>query len=217
MRYFFHFLAGNSRLDDDHGLSYDTPKSARADAIRAAREMIADLLRRNSAVPADGSIEISDESGRLIDCVSLAEAAFEPSPEHRYRRIFEHSPLAYLLLTPDFTIIEANRAYLRATMTDLGSIVGRCVFDVFPDNPGDPEANGVRNLTAALNAVVRDKAENRMPVQRYDIRRPDGAWEVRYWRPTKVPVLDHNGDVEFILYYPDVETLRWVSEASRGR
>ena len=216
MRCFFHFIAGNTRLDYDLGLTYDDAKLARADAIRVAREMIADILRRNEAVPADGWIEITDENGRLVDSVSLTEAAFEAIPGQRYRRVFDHSPLAYLLLTPDFRIIEANRAYLRATMTDLGAIVGRSVFDVFPDNPGDPEADGVRNLAASLNAVLRDKAEHRMAVQRYDIRAPDGAWEVRYWRPTNVPVLDHKGDVEFILNYPDEVTQSMVPEASRS-
>ena len=216
MRCFFHFIAGDTRLDDDLGLTYGDPKSARADAVRAAREMMADMLRRNEPVPTDGWIEITDESGRLVDSVSLTEAAFEAAPEQRYRRIFDHAPLAYLLLTPDFRIIEANRAYLRATMTDLGAIVGRSVFDVFPDNPADPNANGVRNLRASLSTVLRDKAEHRMPVQRYDIRAPDGAWEVRYWRPTNVPVLDHKGEVEFILNYPDEVTQSMVQEPTRG-
>ena len=33
----------------------------------------------------------------------------------------------------------------------------------------------------------------------------------------EAPVLDHNGDVEFILNYPDEVTQSMVSEASRGR
>ena len=93
--------------------------------------------------------------------------------------------------------------------------LGRGLFDVFPDNPGDPDASGVRNLTVSLNAVLRDKAENKMPVQRYDIRRPDGAWEVRYWRPTNIPLLDANGDVEFILNYPEDVTQSMAREPSR--
>ena len=215
MRYFFHFLAGDARLDDDLGLDYDNPAAARRDAIRAAREMIADLLRRNQPAPAEGSVEITDERGRLVDCIALSEAAFGSDPGQRYRRIFENAPLPYLLMTPDFKIVEANQAYLRATMTERGAIVGRSVFDVFPDNPADPEASGVRNLTASLDAVLRDKAEHRMAVQRYDIRKPDGAWEVRYWRPTNIPLLDANGDVEFILNYPEDVTQSMALEPSR--
>ena len=47
-------------------------------------------------------------------------------------------------------------------------------------------------------------------------RAPDGAWEVRYWRPTNVPVLDHKGEVEFILNYPDEVTQSMVQEPTRG-
>jgi hypothetical protein len=126
--------------------------------------MIADALRRNEAVPADGVIEITDERGQLVAQVPLLEAAFDNGPDSRYRRIFDGVPHNYLLLTPDFTIIEANRAYLQATMTSLSAIAQRALFEVFPDNPGDPQADGVRNLSASLQTVLRDKAEHAMPV-----------------------------------------------------
>jgi PAS domain-containing protein len=216
MRYFFHFLAGDTRLDDDLGLENAGSAAAKIEAVRAAREMMADLLRRNEPVPADGVIEITDERGQLIDQVSLPEAAFGVMPETRYRRIFDHVPQNYLLLTPDLTIIEANRAYLQATMTSPGLIARRPLFDVFPDNPGDPEANGVRNLSASLAAVLRDRCEHAMPVQRYDIRRPDGAWEMRYWKPRNVPILNVHGDVEFIVHHVQDVTLAVLRERSRA-
>ena len=39
-----------------------------------------------------------------------------------------------------------ERRVLAATMTERADIVGRGVFDVFPDNPDDPATEGVRNL-----------------------------------------------------------------------
>jgi two-component system sensor kinase FixL len=39
-----------------------------------------------------------------------------------------------------------------------------------------------------------------MPVQKYDIRRPDGAFEERYWSPLNTPVLDGNGAVSWIIH-----------------
>jgi len=216
MRYFFHFIGGESRLDDEIGAPLAGPATARADAVRAAREMIADLLRRNEPLPPDGAIEITDEAGRLVACVPLTEAAFGAMPENRYRRIFDNAARSCLLLTPDFTIIEANRAYLRATMTHLAAIARRPLFDVFPDNPGDPDATGVRNLTASLNAALRGKAEDAMPVQRYDIRRPDGAWEMRYWKPTNVPILDDQGDVEYIVHQVEDVTAAMRGEGGRA-
>lgn len=215
MRYFLHFLAGGARLDDDGGLQCAGLPSARAEGVRVAREMVADVLRRNEPVPADGVIEITDERGQLVAQVSLPEAVFGVVPEVRYRHIFNHVPQNYLLLTTDFTIIEANRAYLRATMTSPGLIARRPLFDVFPDNPGDPEATGVRNLSASLNAVLRDRSEHAMPVQRYDIRRPDGTWEMRYWKPKNVPILDAHGEVEFIVHHAKDVTLAVLNEHSR--
>jgi PAS domain S-box-containing protein len=214
MRYFFHFLVDDDRLDDDLGLAYASAAEAKADALRAAREMIADLIHRDDGTPPDGCIEITDERGRLVDSVPLFEAAFGAAPESRYRRIFEAAPQGTLLLAPDLTIVEANRAYLRATMTERAGIVGRPLFDVFPDNPDDPDASGVRNLAASLDAVLREKAQHVMPVQRYDVRRPDGGWDVRYWKPTNFPVLDGGGEVELIVHQVEDVTRAVMQEAS---
>jgi PAS domain S-box-containing protein len=214
MRYFFHFMVGDSRLDDDLGLDCASPDEARAEAVCAAREVIADLLRRNEPVPADGAVEITDDRGRIVESLDLAETAFSGVPASRYRRIFENAAQACLLLAPDLTIVEANRAYLRATMVDPAGIARRPLFEVFPDNPADPDADGVRNLSASLEKVLREKVRDVMPVQRYDIRRPDGTWEVRYWKPSNVPILDRDGEVEFIVHSAEDVTLS-VRQATR--
>ena len=71
-----------------------------------------------------------------------------------YRALFESAPGLYLVLTADLTIIAASDAYLRATMTHRDDIVGRHIFDVFPDNPDDVTATGVRNLRAFARASI---------------------------------------------------------------
>ena len=125
-------------------------------------------------------------------------------------------PRGNLLLAPDLTIVDANRAYLRATMTDLSAIERRPLFDVFPENPGDPERSGVRNLSASFDAVLRDKVEHALPIQRYDIRRPDGTWEERHWKPANMPILDANGEVEFILHQVEDVTAACRRERTRA-
>ncbi|MDA0183120.1 hypothetical protein OJ997_22615 [Solirubrobacter phytolaccae] len=52
--------------------------------------------------------------------------------------------------------------------------------DVFPDNPDDPDASGENNLGASLRRVLEHGRPDTMPVQKYDIRRPDGTFEVRH-------------------------------------
>ncbi len=65
-------------------------------------------------------------------------------------------------------------------MTRREEVVGRPLFEVFPDNPTDPGATGVRNLQASLDEVLRTGKPHRMALQKYDIRTPGGAFEERY-------------------------------------
>jgi PAS domain-containing protein len=118
-----------------------------------------------------------------------------------FERIFDAVPHPYLILSPDLTIIGANRAYLRATLTERVPIVGRPIFTVFPDNPGDPAANGVRNLGQSLRQVLTHREAHSMAWQRYDIRTPAGVFQERHWDPENIPVLDHNGEIDFIIHH----------------
>ena len=68
-------------------------------------------------------------------------------------KIFESAPDLYLLLSADLHIVNASDAYLDATLTKRAEITGRRLFDVFPDNPEDPNADGVSNLNASLQSV----------------------------------------------------------------
>jgi signal transduction histidine kinase/CheY-like chemotaxis protein len=120
-----------------------------------------------------------------------------------FRRLFESAPGLYLVLDSDLRIVGASDAYLGATMTQREEIVGRGIFDVFPDNPDDPEASGVSNLRASLERVVRRRVPDTMAVQKYDIRRPaeeGGGFEERHWSPRNVPVLDDDGELAYIIH-----------------
>lgn len=119
-----------------------------------------------------------------------------------FRRLFESIPGLYLVLEPDFRIVASSGAYLAATMTRLDDIVGRNVFEVFPDNPDDPNANGARNLRASLETVLRTGEANTMPVQKYDIKRPDadgGGFEERHWSPVNSPLFS-DGQLTHIIH-----------------
>ena len=117
-----------------------------------------------------------------------------------YRALFAAAPGLYLVLTPDLAIIGASDAYLKATMTARNAIVGRGLFDVFPDNPDEAEASGVANLRSSLMRVLHFKRADAMPIQKYDIRRPEGGFEERYWSPLNCPVLDDSGEVRWIIH-----------------
>ena len=110
-----------------------------------------------------------------------------------FRALFEAAPGLYLVLDPELRIVAASDAYLKATMTRREAIMGRGIFDVFPDNPEDPEASGVRNLSASLEQVREKRVPDTMAVQKHDLQRPDeegGGFEERYWSPKNIPVID---------------------------
>ena len=120
-----------------------------------------------------------------------------------FQALFQSTPGLYLVLAPDFTIKAVTDAYLHATMTNREDILGRGVFDVFPDNPNDPSATGVRNLRTSLQRVLQDKTSDAMAVQKYDIRKPEsegGGFEERYWSPVNSPVLGLTGEVLNIIH-----------------
>ena len=117
-----------------------------------------------------------------------------------FHLLFESAPGLFLVLDPDLQIVAVTDAYVQATMTERTRILGRAIFEIFPDNPDDPDAEGVRNLRVSLDRVLRDRVTDSMPVQRYDIRRPDGEFEERFWSPTNSPVLDSAGNVRYIIH-----------------
>jgi signal transduction histidine kinase len=138
-----------------------------------------------------------------------------------YRSVFESAPGLFLILKPDFTIVGVSDAYLRATMTRREEIVGRGLFDVFPDNPDDAHANGVRNLSASLQRVLTMRIPDVMPVQKYDIPRPaaaGGGFEERYWSPTNSPVFGRDGEVTCIIHrVEDVTELVRLQQAESAQ
>ena len=134
---------------------------------------------------------------------ATGQPEISPTPSPDFRVLFEAAPGLYLVLTPDLKIVAVSDGYLRATMTQRQAILGRGIFEVFPDNPEDPTATGVSNLSASLGRVLRNKTTDAMAVQKYDIRRPDvegGGFEERYWSPVNSPVFGPGGEVAFVIH-----------------
>ncbi|MEU0811008.1 SpoIIE family protein phosphatase [Streptomyces sp. NPDC005970] len=126
-----------------------------------------------------------------------------------YEALFEATPSPNLVLGPDLVIVAVNRAYLKATRTRRGDLLGRHIFDAFPDNPADPQATGTRNLGASLERVLATGERDSMALQKYDIpvpgeeggvRRGEGRFEERYWSPINIPVLGPDGSVQMIIH-----------------
>lgn len=120
-----------------------------------------------------------------------------------FRLLFESAPDFYLVLSPSFAIVAVSDAYAKATLTLREDILDKIIFEVFPDNPSDPGAEGVHNLCASLQRVVQTLKPDSMPIQKYDIPRPahlGGGFEERYWSPLNCPVLGADGKLLYIIH-----------------
>ncbi|GAB3528583.1 hypothetical protein GCM10027443_06700 [Pontibacter brevis] len=118
-------------------------------------------------------------------------------------QILESAPDAYLILSPDLIIRMATDAYLAATFSRREEIIGKSLFDVFPENPAMPESNAVKNLKASFDRVLSSKKPDTMVVQQYDVPRPshpEGGVEQKYWSPLNTPVLNAAGEIAYIIH-----------------
>ena len=134
-----------------------------------------------------------------------------------YRILFEAAPTPFLVLAPpDWTIVAANDARLRITSTARAGQIGSKLFDQFPDDPDDPAADGVRNLTASLDRVMATREIDVMPVQRYSVRDASGKFVGRWWSPVNSPVLGKDGSVALVIHRVEdvTELVRLRGEAA---
>jgi PAS domain S-box-containing protein len=126
-------------------------------------------------------------------------------PSAETLRALETAPCMFLVLSPDLYILTASELYLEAVQGSREAIVGKHIFEAFPDNPEYPEADGVQNINASLQEVLRTKKIHYMEVQRYDVPLlgQPGKFMIRYWSPSHTPVLDENGEIQYIIQLAD--------------
>ncbi|MEU0134521.1 SpoIIE family protein phosphatase [Streptomyces sp. NPDC006296] len=123
-------------------------------------------------------------------------------PELDYRSLFAATPSPYLVLASDLVIVDANVAYLRATRRTREDLVGRHVFDAFPDNPADPDSDWVPTVEASFGRVLASGEADVLAMQRYDIpvAAQPGTFEERWWSTVNTPVLDRDDGVAWIIH-----------------
>ena len=125
--------------------------------------------------------------------------------------VFHSTDAAYLVVDRGLVIRAVNPAYLESTGSTRGELIGRYIFDAFPDNPDVPDADGVRNLNASLESVLRSSARHRMHIQRYDVptRSAPEDFVLKYWAPVNSPLSDDRGRPVGVLHHVDDVTAAW--------
>lgn len=150
----------------------------------AARAELRDAGARPSSRGATGAASAWSAPGRL-------RGHEEPMD---FARVFQQAPSRMLVVSPGvpFIIDAVNDAYLEVTFTRR-DIVGRPLFEVFPDNPREPSATGMRELTASLERALADRTSDVMPVLKYDIRDRSGTFVERHWTPVNTTLIGDDG------------------------
>ena len=189
---------------------YNSVRLAQNGNIMSIFSLVLDVTERVQAEQAAAAALAGEKAAR-----AEAEAA-----KAHFRSLFESAPGMYLVVTPaDYAIVAVSEAYLQATMTRREEIIGRCLFDIFPDDPSDPQAVGTTNLRTSLERVKQWRRADGMAVLRYPIPHPEGGFEERFWNPFNSPVFGPDGTLAYIIHRVEDVTayVRYRQQAGEGQ
>jgi len=125
-----------------------------------------------------------------------------------YQAVFRALPGALALVTPDGVVLDVNEGYLEAAGRRREHVLGRNLFELFPENPADPGDVGPAQLRKSFEWVVASGEPDVMMPIRYDVEdqgRP-GAFEERYWAVINTPLRSLDGQVLMIAHKADEVT-----------
>ncbi|RZA31951.1 MAG: PAS domain S-box protein [Lysobacteraceae bacterium] len=136
-----------------------------------------------------------------------------------YRALFRATPYPYLVMAPDLTIVGASDAYLRSVQRTEEDIVGRYVFEAFPENPDNPEGTDISEVKASLLRALAKGEPDTTAFVRYatPVDTPEGRkFTERYWSTVHTPVLGEDGTPILVIQNPvDVTELYRFDEQSQ--
>jgi PAS domain S-box-containing protein len=108
--------------------------------------------------------------------------------------LFDCQPTAQMVFEPDLHVVAANRRYCEMLGINRSELVGKRVFEAFPANPDDPQADAEQELKASVDLVVKTGNAQEMPLRQHDVMGRDGNYRVRYWRIINSPVFADSDD-----------------------
>ena len=119
-------------------------------------------------------------------------------PQIDYAAVYRRLPVPVVLLTPEFVIADMNLAFLQTAGRSREELLGRNIFDAFPEDPADPCATGVHKSAASLQRVLTTGEPGALEFQKYDVEVSPGTFVKRYWSGVNAPVFGPDGSVVLI-------------------
>lgn len=122
---------------------------------------------------------------------------------------FHANSVPTVLMDRDYVIRAVNPAFALVTGRSKDALLSFNAFDAFPDNPDDPQADGVERMGESLEQVLRTGTADNMVIQRYDIAdEQSGKFVPRHWVPVNSPLMHEGSVVGIMQQVTDVTILR---------
>jgi len=115
------------------------------------------------------------------------------------QKIFKATPFPTAVLfpdAPDFTVADANVAFLKKVQGEEQEIIGKSIFDIFPYQID----SCISDLKRSLETVISTKRADKMPVQKIEIA-DEGNNQIRkyYYQFENIPLLSGDNEIEYIV------------------
>lgn len=127
-----------------------------------------------------------------------------------YHALFEKLPERYVVFepnSPEFKMIGASDQYLGVTGKQRAEVIGKPLFEVFPDTSERAAKTGKGELQQSLENVIATNEPDSTGVIRYDLANAAGEMEVRYWQATHYPVFEDGKCVAIVQSTADITDL----------
>lgn len=144
-------------------------------------------------------------------------------PSLDFEMLFAALPTAYLVMTPDLVIKDANAAYLSLVGRTREGLVGRPVFDAFPPGPESLDTNGENPVKLSFERARDTGRRDQLPIINWNIVDLDtGVVRLCHWSLASAAVRDIQGrtvlviqSVEDVTSYV-LEQQQWQARDRRG-
>lgn len=117
-----------------------------------------------------------------------------------YQQVFHSLPENFLLIAPnpEATILDNTDSHVAVSLKSREEAVGRPFFEAYPAS----SESGAAQIRESHEHVRRYLEPHTMPLIRYDLARPTeqgGGLEEFYWQATHFPILNAEGQLQYIL------------------
>jgi PAS domain S-box-containing protein len=135
-----------------------------------------------------------------------------------FRLLFETTPGLVAILLPDdpnFTVVAASNAYLKAVNKTRDELLGRSLFETLSKAAEVNDCTAIQQIQASLRRVITSRQPDTIPLATYDFpdsSSPNPARNDRLWTLVNRPILNADSSIKFIAHQVEDVTDRVKAE-----